>query len=207
MPTPTPHNVDAYSYPRSQTSWRVSQPLSLHHQTVSAAVTQRPYHVAHRQPGHCLQVYCSLTWLLRQLFIFFPPWYVYGSRLLLFAPLAPVANTLSSQSGDNDCHLDLCLIKSFPLGSNSTPLFRPQNGSLVTSPEKVLSTVSQVRPEGVCLSTARASHRIRDRTKTSITSVGPTIWWMNGLLAETTKKVAVYSPHGDVNVFFFFYTV
>lgn len=47
----------------------------------------------------------------------------YSHLCSLNGPLAPVANTLSSQSGDNDCHLDLCLIKSLPVGSKSTPLF------------------------------------------------------------------------------------
>lgn len=56
--------------------------------------------------------------------------------------LAPAANTLSSQSTDNDYHLNSCLIKQFPVCSNSTPQILPQNCSLMTSPEKVLSTVS-----------------------------------------------------------------
>lgn len=66
MPTLTPHHHTTQTH--LLTGFTTSEST---HQAVSAAVTQRPYHVAHRQPGQCLQVYGSLTWLLWQLFIYF----------------------------------------------------------------------------------------------------------------------------------------
>lgn len=131
MPTPTPHhhNTVTHDYPHSHCSWLVAQPLSLRIKQCQQ-LSQTPYHVAHRQPSQCLQVYCSLRWLLQQLFIFFSLYLLDMSTYLLLCILhvtskllAPGANALSSQSGDNDYHLDLCLIKSFPVLSNSTPLF------------------------------------------------------------------------------------
>lgn len=55
---------------------------------------------------------------------FIAPWYVCLSPFGFYSPfavrsLAPGANTLSSQSGDNDCHLALSLIKSFPVQHTS----------------------------------------------------------------------------------------
>lgn len=133
MPTPTPHhhNTDTHDYPHSHCSWLVPQALSLRIKQCQQ-LSQTPYRVAHRQPRQCLQVYCSARWLLQQLFFssFSLLYLLDMSTFLLLCilrvmsrSLAPGANTLSSQSGDNDYHLDLCLIKSFPVRSNNTPLF------------------------------------------------------------------------------------
>lgn len=46
------------------------------------------------------------------------------------SPLNPGVNTLSSQSGDNNCHLALCLTNYFPDYSNSTPA---SDGSVCTT--------------------------------------------------------------------------
>lgn len=149
---PRPHTKTEHA--ASHSSRLVPQPLSTH-QAASAAVTE--------SISGCMQAAKPLP---PGLLLFKVPFITafhlflcaFVCLFLLFTlaflcvmnrTLTPGANTLSSQSGDNDYHLDLCLIKHFPVCSNrSLPFLLPsscyrkkKSNCLMTSPEKVFSTV------------------------------------------------------------------